>query len=40
MSTRPLIHLLRLLQAFQKLKETAHECQAAQLKKLRETCER
>ncbi|XP_075996015.1 1-phosphatidylinositol 4,5-bisphosphate phosphodiesterase beta-3 [Genypterus blacodes] len=26
--------------AFQKLKETAHECQAAQLKKLRETCER
>uniref|UniRef100_A0A672JLA1 1-phosphatidylinositol 4,5-bisphosphate phosphodiesterase n=1 Tax=Salarias fasciatus TaxID=181472 RepID=A0A672JLA1_SALFA len=27
------------VQAFQKLKETAHECQAAQLKKLRETCE-
>uniref|UniRef100_A0A8C5IB17 Phosphoinositide phospholipase C n=1 Tax=Gouania willdenowi TaxID=441366 RepID=A0A8C5IB17_GOUWI len=27
-------------QAFQKLKETAHECQAAQLKKLRETCEK
>uniref|UniRef100_A0A8C5I9Q8 1-phosphatidylinositol 4,5-bisphosphate phosphodiesterase n=1 Tax=Gouania willdenowi TaxID=441366 RepID=A0A8C5I9Q8_GOUWI len=26
--------------AFQKLKETAHECQAAQLKKLRETCEK
>uniref|UniRef100_A0A672JP31 Phosphoinositide phospholipase C n=1 Tax=Salarias fasciatus TaxID=181472 RepID=A0A672JP31_SALFA len=28
------------VQAFQKLKETAHECQAAQLKKLRETCEK
>lgn len=27
-------------QAFQKLKETAHDCQAAQLKKLRETCEK
>uniref|UniRef100_A0A3Q3FKF9 1-phosphatidylinositol 4,5-bisphosphate phosphodiesterase n=1 Tax=Labrus bergylta TaxID=56723 RepID=A0A3Q3FKF9_9LABR len=26
--------------AIQKLKETAHECQAAQLKKLRETCEK
>lgn len=30
----------RLPQAFQKLKETAHECQAAQLKKLREACEK
>lgn len=29
-----------LQEAFQKLKETAHECQAAQLKKLRETCEK
>ncbi|XP_029696941.1 LOW QUALITY PROTEIN: 1-phosphatidylinositol 4,5-bisphosphate phosphodiesterase beta-3-like [Takifugu rubripes] len=29
-----------LQEAFQKLKETAHECQAAQLKRLRETCER
>lgn len=28
------------VQAFQKLKETAHECQAAQLKKLREACEK
>lgn len=27
-------------QAFQKLKETAHDCQAVQLKKLRETCEK
>ncbi|KAM3857781.1 1-phosphatidylinositol 4,5-bisphosphate phosphodiesterase beta-3 [Diretmus argenteus] len=27
-------------QVFQKLKETAHECQAAQLKTLRETCEK
>uniref|UniRef100_H3CA47 1-phosphatidylinositol 4,5-bisphosphate phosphodiesterase n=1 Tax=Tetraodon nigroviridis TaxID=99883 RepID=H3CA47_TETNG len=27
-------------EAFQKLKETAHECQAAQLKKLREVCEK
>ncbi|KAM3591204.1 uncharacterized protein V6R79_024592 [Siganus canaliculatus] len=27
-------------EAFQKLKETAHECQAAQLKKLKETCEK
>ncbi|KAG7243279.1 hypothetical protein INR49_011726 [Caranx melampygus] len=27
-------------EAFQKLKETAHECQAAQLKKLRELCEK
>uniref|UniRef100_A0AAQ5YEP5 Phosphoinositide phospholipase C n=1 Tax=Amphiprion ocellaris TaxID=80972 RepID=A0AAQ5YEP5_AMPOC len=26
--------------AFQKLKETAHECQTAQMKKLRETCEK
>lgn len=30
----------RVLQAFQKLKETAHECQAAQLKKLREACDK
>ncbi|KAM9836517.1 1-phosphatidylinositol 4,5-bisphosphate phosphodiesterase beta-3 [Aulostomus maculatus] len=29
-----------LQESFQKLKETAHECQAAQLKKLREVCER
>ncbi|XP_056431240.1 1-phosphatidylinositol 4,5-bisphosphate phosphodiesterase beta-3 [Gadus chalcogrammus] len=29
-----------LQEAFQKLKETAHECQATQLKKLRETCEK
>lgn len=29
-----------LQEAFQKLKETAHECQTAQLKKLKETCER
>ncbi|XP_077444805.1 1-phosphatidylinositol 4,5-bisphosphate phosphodiesterase beta-3 [Stigmatopora argus] len=29
-----------LQEAFQKLKETAHECQATQLKKLREICER
>ncbi|XP_028285247.1 1-phosphatidylinositol 4,5-bisphosphate phosphodiesterase beta-3 isoform X2 [Parambassis ranga] len=29
-----------LQEAFQKLKKTAQECQAAQLKKLRETCER
>ncbi|KAG7255007.1 hypothetical protein CRUP_021925, partial [Coryphaenoides rupestris] len=29
-----------LLESFQKLKETAHECQAAQLRRLRETCER
>lgn len=29
-----------LQEAFQKLKETAKECQAAQLKKLRETCEK
>ncbi|KAM9335769.1 1-phosphatidylinositol 4,5-bisphosphate phosphodiesterase beta-3 [Symphorus nematophorus] len=29
-----------LQEAFQKLKETAHECQAAQLKKLREMCEK
>ncbi|XP_060888050.1 1-phosphatidylinositol 4,5-bisphosphate phosphodiesterase beta-3 [Labrus mixtus] len=29
-----------LQEAIQKLKETAHECQAAQLKKLRETCEK
>lgn len=29
-----------LQEAFQKLKETAHECQAAQVKKLRETCEK
>ncbi|XP_035531499.1 1-phosphatidylinositol 4,5-bisphosphate phosphodiesterase beta-3 [Morone saxatilis] len=29
-----------LKEAFQKLKETAQECQAAQLKKLRETCEK
>ncbi|XP_041634922.1 1-phosphatidylinositol 4,5-bisphosphate phosphodiesterase beta-3 [Cheilinus undulatus] len=29
-----------LQEAFQKLKETAHECQAAQLKKLREICEK
>lgn len=30
----------QLLEAFQKLKETAKECQAAQLKKLKETCEK
>ncbi|CAK6967958.1 -phosphatidylinositol 4%2C5-bisphosphate phosphodiesterase beta-3 [Scomber scombrus] len=29
-----------LQEAYQKLKETAHECQAVQLKKLRETCEK
>ncbi|XP_056156127.1 1-phosphatidylinositol 4,5-bisphosphate phosphodiesterase beta-3 [Lampris incognitus] len=29
-----------LQEAFQKLKETAHDCQAAQLRKLRETCEK
>ncbi|XP_018546711.1 1-phosphatidylinositol 4,5-bisphosphate phosphodiesterase beta-3 isoform X2 [Lates calcarifer] len=29
-----------LQEAFQKLKETAHECQAGQLKKLREICEK
>ncbi|XP_074555404.1 1-phosphatidylinositol 4,5-bisphosphate phosphodiesterase beta-3 isoform X2 [Halichoeres trimaculatus] len=29
-----------LQESFQKLKETAHECQAAQLKKLRELCEK
>ncbi|XP_061620341.1 1-phosphatidylinositol 4,5-bisphosphate phosphodiesterase beta-3 isoform X1 [Phyllopteryx taeniolatus] len=29
-----------LQESFQRLKETAHECQAAQLKKLREVCER
>ncbi|XP_042367844.1 1-phosphatidylinositol 4,5-bisphosphate phosphodiesterase beta-3 [Plectropomus leopardus] len=29
-----------LQEAFRKLKETAHECQAAQLKKLKETCEK
>ncbi|XP_071333869.1 1-phosphatidylinositol 4,5-bisphosphate phosphodiesterase beta-3 [Trachinotus anak] len=29
-----------LQEAFQKLKETAHECQAGQLKKLRELCEK
>ncbi|XP_068163943.1 1-phosphatidylinositol 4,5-bisphosphate phosphodiesterase beta-3 [Antennarius striatus] len=29
-----------LQEAYQKLKETAYECQAAQLKKLRETCKR
>ncbi|XP_022065972.2 1-phosphatidylinositol 4,5-bisphosphate phosphodiesterase beta-3 isoform X1 [Acanthochromis polyacanthus] len=29
-----------LQEAFQKLKETAHECQTAQMKKLRETCEK
>ncbi|KAM7377459.1 hypothetical protein PAMA_013983 [Pampus argenteus] len=31
---------IHLQEAFQKLKETAHECQAGQLKKLRETCEK
>uniref|UniRef100_A0A665TTQ2 1-phosphatidylinositol 4,5-bisphosphate phosphodiesterase n=1 Tax=Echeneis naucrates TaxID=173247 RepID=A0A665TTQ2_ECHNA len=31
---------VHLLEAFQKLKETAKECQAAQLKKLREVCEK
>uniref|UniRef100_A0A668ABL3 1-phosphatidylinositol 4,5-bisphosphate phosphodiesterase n=1 Tax=Myripristis murdjan TaxID=586833 RepID=A0A668ABL3_9TELE len=31
---------VHLQEAFQRLKETAHECQAAQLKKLRETCEK
>ncbi|XP_069573104.1 1-phosphatidylinositol 4,5-bisphosphate phosphodiesterase beta-3 [Brachyistius frenatus] len=29
-----------LQEAFQKLKETTHECQAAQLKKLKDTCEK
>uniref|UniRef100_A0A7N8YKX1 1-phosphatidylinositol 4,5-bisphosphate phosphodiesterase n=1 Tax=Mastacembelus armatus TaxID=205130 RepID=A0A7N8YKX1_9TELE len=29
-----------LLEALEKLKDTAHECQTAQLKKLRETCEK
>ncbi|XP_027133954.1 1-phosphatidylinositol 4,5-bisphosphate phosphodiesterase beta-3 isoform X2 [Larimichthys crocea] len=44
---RQSLHLLErekqqahLQEAFQKLKETAHECQAAQLKKLRDLCER
>ncbi|KAM8748212.1 1-phosphatidylinositol 4,5-bisphosphate phosphodiesterase beta-3 [Acanthopagrus schlegelii] len=44
---RQQLHLLErekqqahLQEAFQKLKETAHECQTAQLKKLRETCEK
>ncbi|XP_049613736.1 1-phosphatidylinositol 4,5-bisphosphate phosphodiesterase beta-3 isoform X2 [Syngnathus scovelli] len=44
---RQQLHLLEqekqqayLLESFQKLKETAHECQASQLKKLREICER
>ncbi|XP_051918314.1 1-phosphatidylinositol 4,5-bisphosphate phosphodiesterase beta-3 [Hippocampus zosterae] len=44
---RQQLHLLErekqqvyLQESFQKLKETAHECQAAQLKKLREICER
>ncbi|KAM9834695.1 1-phosphatidylinositol 4,5-bisphosphate phosphodiesterase beta-3 [Syngnathus typhle] len=44
---RQQLHLLEqekqhayLMESFQKLKETAHECQAAQLKKLREICER
>lgn len=31
---------MHLQEAFQKLKETAHDCQAVQLKKLRETCEK
>ncbi|KAM4536564.1 1-phosphatidylinositol 4,5-bisphosphate phosphodiesterase beta-3 [Odontesthes bonariensis] len=44
---RQKLHLLErekqqthLQEAFQKLKEMAHECQASQLKKLRETCEK
>ncbi|TKS92681.1 1-phosphatidylinositol 4,5-bisphosphate phosphodiesterase beta-3 [Collichthys lucidus] len=44
---RQSLHLLErekqqvhLQEAFQRLKETAHECQAAQLKKLRDLCER
>ncbi|XP_054656403.1 1-phosphatidylinositol 4,5-bisphosphate phosphodiesterase beta-3 isoform X2 [Dunckerocampus dactyliophorus] len=31
---------IQLQESFQRLKETAHECQAAQLKKLKEICER